>query len=145
MLADDRQRQMMPSARRATPERVLAILIVLVSVSALAYRVWTAAPGVSDRADEMRAAYASLAARLPDTTRVGFVTTSPGQPPTSEAWFLAQNALAPRLLGTNLDEVAVVISMPSAPASLDADPRLAAFELMTTGDKGIRVYHRRTP
>jgi hypothetical protein len=100
----------MPSARRSAPERVLAILIVLVSVSAFAYRVRTAAPVVPDRVDETLAAYAALASRLPEASRIAFVATSPGEPPASEAWFLAQNALAPRLLETDLARVSFVIS-----------------------------------
>jgi hypothetical protein len=88
--------------------------------------------------------YASVAAELPAGARIGFVSLLADRAASGAARFIAQNALAPRLLDSDLTAVSFVVTTPAAPrGELDDDPRLTGFELIRTSAGGIRIYRRR--
>jgi hypothetical protein len=127
------------------PEPRLATVVVAVSLLALVHRLVVAAPEAPDRAAEALAGYEAVAPRLASADRIGFAPFHANAAAAGAAQLLAQNAVAPRLIDTDLGAVAVVISMPAASAALDADPRLAAFDLVGVSEAGIRIYRRRSP
>jgi hypothetical protein len=57
--------------------------------------------------------------------------------------YTAQNALAPRVVDTDLAAVSFAVTTPAASDSADDDPRLAGFELVRASTGGIRIYRRR--
>ena len=86
--------------------------------------------------------YSALAPSIDAGLRVGFIGAGPDPTAAGLAHFLAQYALAPRVVDESLAAVTMAISAPGAPASLDGDPRLAGFELERVGEGGVRVYRR---
>ena len=124
-------------------ETVLAALVVLCSLASLAYRDMVGARSVTDDVAPLLTLYTSVASRLPAGERIGFVSSVADRARSTAMLYLAQNALAPRLLDPGLAEVSHVISTPSAPESLDDDPRLTDFQLSGSTPEGIRIYRRR--
>jgi hypothetical protein len=90
------------------------------------------------------AKYEAIEPAIPPRARVGLIQNSPpfGGGAVS-AHYLAQFAFAPRVVDLDVSGVTVVVSEPGTGPDLDRDPRLAAFDLVTVGDGGIRLYRRR--
>lgn len=122
---------------------LLVALVVSCSLGSLAYREAVGARPVADDIGRLLALYASVAADLPPGERIGFVSAVSDRAKSGAMMYLAQNALAPRLLDANLAAVSLVISTPAAPQSLDDDLRLIGFELIGRTPGGIRIYRRR--
>ena len=124
-------------------DALLAGLVVSSSLASLTCRDAVGARSAADNVGRVLTLYASVAAHLPAGERIGFVSSIAARDESGAAMFLAQNALAPRLLDANLAAVSLVISAPAAPESLDDDPRLIDFELIGRAPGGIRIYRRR--
>jgi hypothetical protein len=124
-------------------ETALAALVVLCSLASLAYRDMVGARSVTDDVAHLLTLYTSVASRLPADERIGFVSSVADRARSTAMLYLAQNALAPRLLDPGLAGVSHVISTPSTPESLDDDPRLTDFQLIGSTPEGIRIYRRR--
>jgi hypothetical protein len=124
-------------------ERLLALVVVACSVGSLAYLDAVAAPSAADGAGRLLAVYSIVAAELPATGRIGFVSRIADRAAAGAAASTALNAFAPRVLDSDLSAVSFVISTPSAPRELDDDPLLTDFELIRTSAGGIRIYRRR--
>ena len=124
-------------------ETVLAALVVLCSLASLAYRDTVGARPAPDDVARLLNLYTSVASRLPAGERIGFVSSVADRARSTAMLYLAQNALAPRLLDPGLAGVSHVISTPSTPESLDDDPRLTDFQLIGSTPEGIRIYRRR--
>jgi hypothetical protein len=93
---------------------------------------------------ETLAWYEAIEPAIPAGARVGLIPNTPAfGGGTISAHYLAQFALAPRVVDLDLSQAAVVVSEPAAAPALDHDPRLAAFDLVRIGEAGIRVYRRR--
>ena len=125
-------------------EALLALAVVVCSVGSFAYRDASTARSPTAGVGHLMTLYASVAAELPIGARVGFVSLLADRAASGAARFIAQNALAPRLLDSDLTAVSFVVTTPAAPrGELDDDPRLAGFELLRTSAGGIRIYRRR--
>lgn len=124
-------------------DALLAALVVFCSVASLVYRGAVGARPAADDVGRILTLYASVAADLPAGERIGFVSAVAARAESGAMMYLAQNALAPRLLDADLAAVSFVISTPAAPESLDADVRLIGFELIGRPPGGIRIYRRR--
>lgn len=86
--------------------------------------------------------YRDLRARVPFDARVAFIQTGTETIAQSMTHFLAQYALAPRVIAQTVDGAAFVVSAPAAPAATDTDPRLEGFTLVEVGRGGVRLYRR---
>jgi hypothetical protein len=126
----------------AVLETTLAGLVVLCSLASLAYRDAVGARPAPDDVARLLTLYTSVASGLPPGERIGFVSSVADRARSTAMLYLAQNALAPRLLDPGLAGVSHVISTPSAPESLDDDPRLTDFHLIGRTPEGVRIYRR---
>lgn len=124
-------------------DSLLAALIVAACTGSFAYRVATAAPSASDNVGRLMSVYADAATMLRTAERIGFVAPGSSRADAGAARFAAQNAFAPKLIERDLEAATHVVSVPGAPAALDADPRLTSFELIGIVPDGIRIYRRR--
>jgi hypothetical protein len=132
--------------RLGTPaftDALLAVLVVSCSLASLAYHDIVGPRSAADGVGRLLTLYASVASDLPADARIGFVSSIADRTRSAATMNLAQNALVPRLLDPTLAAVSFVISTPSAPESLDDDPRLTGFELIRSTPEGIRIYQRR--
>lgn len=123
-------------------EAMLAFLVVACCLGALGHRVAVDRPA-PDNVGEILASYAAVASDLPAVGRIGFLSLIANPTTAGATAFLAQNALAPRLLDPNLTAVPFVVTTPRAPKTLDDDPRLTSFDLITASPAGIRISRRR--
>jgi hypothetical protein len=124
------------------------VTVVRLGVAAVAFwcswsavRDWT--PPAEMDVGRLLSYYAGVEPAIPADVRVGFVAGVSEGTDSTAAHYLAQYALAPRVVDTDLATVAFVVTAPGADARLDADPRMVAFELTTVAGGGVRVYRRR--
>lgn len=130
-------------ARPAAIARWLVAFVVSWSLGSLIYAV-AAAPGEAPGGvDGLMRVYADVALQLPPSERIGFISLIADPKSAGIVAYSAQNALAPRLLDRDLSSVALVITTPDAPRSVDDAPRLRGFALVGTSAGGIRIYQRR--
>lgn len=139
------QRQWIKRTAKASAcsDTFLALLVVVCSLGSFAYRDAVAAKSTADGVGHLMTLYASVASELPAGARIGFVSLIADRAASGATTSVAQNALAPRLLVSDLTAVSFVITTPAAPRALDNDPRLTGFELLRTSAGGIRIYRRR--
>ena len=90
-----------------------------------------------DDARELVECYLELTPALPPSGRIGFLRTTAQEPDASRQYFLAQAALAPRIVDAASEEVQLVVSGPHGPATV------AGFDLLATASNGARAYGRR--
>jgi hypothetical protein len=77
---------------------------------------------------------------------VGFLETSPDDEFNTITYYVAQQALAPRVLSRQAAANAeFVVTTPGAPADVAASPALAGCRLVGTGDGDVRVFRRGPP
>jgi hypothetical protein len=123
-----------------------SFVLVAISVSCLTglLRIATAPRGpVGNDVDRAVEGYLRVAPIVPKNRVVGFLSFAPDEPTVVMQLFIAQNAMAPRVLARSLDQAAFVVTAPNAPELADEDPRLAAFERISRGPEGILVFRRR--
>lgn len=90
-------------------------------------------------------AYRKLRIDLPASGPIGFVPVSNNPTLNAGNHFVAQYALAPRVVLAMVDdEVSFVVSGINASAATDTDPQLAGYELAGIRDMGIRIFRKRT-
>jgi len=122
----------------------------LVTIVFAAWQALTAPPAVrdvtSDQISQMLAAYRKLPTYLPAAGEIGFVTTT-GDPTFDSAnYYVAQYALAPRVVVLPIGpHVRFVITGVNAPPGIDRMPVLQGFELVALRDMGVRVFRRAGP
>lgn len=116
----------------------MSALVLGLCVGFLVHRVVTSERPTPDNVGPLLDWYHRVSAEVPSDGRIGFLSTVED----STAMFVAQHALAPRLLVTTFDDTAVVITGPGASAVVDQDPRLVGFRLQAVSSGGVRVYRR---
>jgi hypothetical protein len=122
----------------------------LVTIVFAAWQALTAQPAVrdvaSDQITQMLAAYRKLPTYLPAAGEIGFVATT-GDPTFDSAnYYVAQYALAPRVVVLPIGpHVRFVITGVNAPPGIDRTPALQGFELVALRDMGVRVFRRAGP
>jgi hypothetical protein len=129
--------------RSAVIDTWLAALVVACSLASLLYEVAVTPRSAPDGADRLLTLYAGVAVELPPAERVGFVSLIADRNTAGAVAYAAQNALAPRLLDTDLGNVTFAITTPKAPQAVDHDPRLRGFVPTATAVGGVRIYRRR--
>lgn len=85
-----------------------------------------------------------LARVLPRDGRIGYLehSTSPHDPPSVRTFYVAQYALAPRVLVRNLEPEFLIVLRDHAEQN---DPRLSGFRIFRYVPGGHRVFQRLTP
>jgi len=131
---------------QSTAVRVAALVTVMFS----AWQGLTAQPPVRDatpdQISQMRAAYRQLTTYLPASGEIGFLMTTDNQTFNSANYYVAQYALAPRVVVLPIgSHVRFVITGVNAPPGIDRMPVLEGFELVGLRDMGVRVFRRATP
>ena len=131
---------------QSTAVRVAALVTVMFS----AWQALTAQPPVRDvtpdQISQMRAAYRQLTTYLPASGEIGFLMTTDNQTFNSANYYVAQYALAPRVVVLPIgSHVRFVITGVNAPPGIDRMPVLEGFELVGLRDMGVRVFRRAKP
>jgi len=124
-----------------TPEP-WALLVGAVGVALLLAAVGAPAPVATHAVGPVLAAYRTAALDLPDRGPIAFVTTSDDPTTASAHQYLAQHALAPRLVVVSTDEVAAAVTEPGAPTRVDAILAAVGLRLVRVTAEGVRVYRR---
>jgi len=104
---------------------------------------WRGAVPADPTVDALLRSYLSVAPVLPPDARVGFLPVTADPTLATTTHFLAQYALAPRVVDLEFRDVALAVTGPGAPPAVDEDARLVGFELILVSDGGVRVYRRR--
>ena len=107
-------------------------------------------PVPPDLIGSARLAFAQLERDLPAADPVGFLPTIGDPTLAAASQYVAQYALAPRVIETSFEGVRFVVAGPTATPQTDTDPRLAGYALAAVRDGGIpngqiRVYRRVAP
>jgi hypothetical protein len=125
-----------------TPEP-WALLVGMAGVAALVMVALSPAPVVTLAVGPVLNAYRGATRDLPARGRILFVTTSNDPTTSSAQQYLAQQALAPRLVALAIgEEVNAGVTGPGAPAEADARMAAAGFRLVRVTAAGVRVYRR---
>ncbi len=119
----------------------------LVTIVFAAWQALTAQPAVraatSDRVGQLLAAYRKLPPYLPPAGQIGFVSTTADPTFNSANYYVAQYALAPRVVVLPIGpHVRFVITGVNASPDLDRQMAGQGFELAGLRDMGIRVFRR---
>jgi hypothetical protein len=123
--------------------RYLVVILALIAMAQSAAYVARMPPPPADGIGAVLAAYRSVAPMLPADGLIGFVETSADADLNRLHYYLAQHALAPRVLSQASDVTAnVVVTTPGGPLDAGTVPRLAGFTLVGTGVGEIRVFRR---
>jgi hypothetical protein len=123
--------------------KYVVVVLALIALAQSAVHVARMPPPPADGIGAVLAAYESVAPLLPADGLIGFVETSADADLNRLNYYLAQHALAPRLLSREPDVAAnVVITTPGGPPDAEKVPRLAGFTLIGTGLGEIRVFRR---
>lgn len=118
---------------------VLALIALLQSAMYLA----RLGPPRQDGIGPILDAYRSVAPLLPPHGVVGFIGTAPDAEFNTLAYYLAQQALAPRVVSLEVGTgAAVVITTTGAPDSVTELPALKGFRLAGTGAGYVRVLRK---
>jgi hypothetical protein len=122
-----------------------AILVLIALAQSAAYLV-TAGPSPPDGIGSLIAAYDSVERLLPPDGVVGFAETSADVEFNTITYYVAQQALAPRVLSREAAaDAEFVVSTPGAPADAGKLPALAGCRLVGTGVGDVRVFRRGPP
>jgi hypothetical protein len=122
-----------------------ATLAVIALLQTAAYLVRTGPPR-QDGIGPILTAYRSVGPLLPPDGTVGFVPTAPDANFNAMNYYLAQQALAPRLVSWELVAAAdVVITSTGAPDNVTELPALTGFRLTGTAAGFIRVLRKEHP
>ena len=124
-------------------QRNLVALLVLIALAQGATYLVTAGPSPPDGIGSFLAAYRSVERFLPPDGVVGFVETSADVEFNTITYYVAQQALAPRVLSRQAGATAeFVVTTLGTPADGGGSPALAGCTLVGTGDGGVRVFRR---
>ncbi len=120
--------------------RSLGAILMLIALAQSAAYLVTAGPSPPDGIGSFIAAYHSVERFLPPDGVVGFVETSANVEFNAITYYVAQQALAPRVLSRETGATAeFVVTTPGA-ADVDRIPALAGRRLVGTGDSDVRVF-----
>ena len=128
----------------------MKIAIVVVASVALAQSVWSVLkhPGTPpDNIGSILAAYESIAPLLPDDGVIRFVDTAADADVNTVNYYVAQQALAPRVLSREPGvDAEFFITATGAPSDAGAvSPSVARLVLVGTGAGDVRVFRRAAP
>ena len=119
------------------------VLALIATAQTIAYLV-SAGPVPADGIGTILKAYRSVANFLPPDGLVGFIGTSKDDDFNGINYYLAQQALAPRVFSWKNDAGAnIVITTTGAPPNASSNPALQSFVLIGTGDGEIRILRNR--
>lgn len=122
-----------------------AALAFVALLQSAGYLVRTGSPK-QDGIGPILAAYHSVAPLLPPHGLVGFIDTAPDAEFNTVNYYLAQQALAPRVVSREIGAgTAVVITATGAPESVTDLPALKGYRLTGTGGGYIRVLRKEQP
>lgn len=127
---------------RARLERWWAFGLLAVSVSSLAFVNHSSPARPADGVGHVISLYTRVADAVGTNDGIGFLTVAPEPAGAVAVFFLAQHALAPRIVTQDIAASKVVVSSPGATSKLDGDPRLSGFSLQKVIEGGIRIYVR---
>jgi hypothetical protein len=119
------------------------------TIAAAAWQLLTASEAPRDETaaqiDAALRAYRGLTLDLPADGRIGFIATTPNEVFNAANHFVAQYALAPRLVLRAFDpgQVTFVVTGVNSPANISGHPDLLGFELVAIRDFGICVFRKR--
>ena len=123
-----------------------AVAIALIALAQSAAYLVRSEPSTPDGIGSLIAAYKSVAPLLPVDGVVGFVDTSPNVDVNTVNYYVAQQALAPRVLSREIGaEAEFVITTTAAPQDVTTPPALDGFTLVGAGEGNVRVFRRRGP
>lgn len=133
-----------------TMQRTAVRVAALVTVMFSAWQALTAEPpvreAISDQVTQMRAVYSQLTTYLPASGEIGFLMTTDNPTFNSANYYVAQYALAPRVVVLPIgSHVRFVITGVNAPPGIDRTPPLQGFELVGLRAMGVRVFRRAGP
>lgn len=123
-------------------EPVLSAAAVLVAVVSLGLYSFSYRRAPEIDVGSIIEQYAEVSVTVPPDERVGFLQTMPDPTDAAAALFLAQFALAPRVVDSALEDVRFIVTAPGAPSTVNTAPQLIGFELRALGTGGIRIYQR---
>ena len=124
--------------------KIGAVLLALIATGqTIAYLV-SAGPVPADGIGPILKAYRSVADFLPPDGLVGFIGTSKDDDFNGINYYLAQQALTPRVLSwKNAADASIVITTTGAPPNVSSIPALQSFALIGTGEGEIRILRNR--
>jgi hypothetical protein len=126
--------------------KYVAFTLALVALAQSAAYVARMPPPPDDGIGAVLAAYESVAPMLPAEGVIGFVNTAANDDLNTLNFYLAQHALAPRLLSREPDAATdFAVTATGAPPDVGKTPALARFRLIGTGAGEIRVFRRQRP
>lgn len=126
-------------------KKFCAALALIALLQSAAYLV-RSGPPKPDGIGPILDAYRSVRPLLPPHGVVGFVDTAPTAEFNAINYYLAQQALAPRVVSLETGtEAAVVITATGAPESVIDLPALKDFQLVGTAGGYVRVLRRKEP
>jgi hypothetical protein len=126
--------------------RIFCAVLAFIALLQSAASVVRCGPPKRDGIGPILAAYRSVAPLLPPHDVVGFVETAPDAEFNTINYYLAQHALAPRVVSREIGAgTVVVITATGAPESVTDLPALKGFRLIGTGGGYIRVLRKEQP
>jgi hypothetical protein len=126
--------------------KILAAFLAVIALSQSAVYLVRTGPPREDGIGPILNAYRSVAPLLPPHGVVGFIATAPDAEFNTINYYVAQQALAPRIVSLEAGPAAaVVITATGAPDTVTQLPALKGFRLTATGAGYIRVLRKDNP
>jgi hypothetical protein len=126
--------------------KFVAAILAVIALSQSAAHLLRTGPPKEDGIGPILNAYRSVAPLLPPRGVVGFIATAPDTEFNTINYYVAQQALAPRIVSLEAGpSAAVVITATGAPDTITELPALKGFRLTATGAGYIRVLRKDTP
>lgn len=126
--------------------KIACVVLAFIAMSQSAAHLLRSGPPRQDGIGPILDAYRSVTPLLPPHGVVGFIDTAPDAEFNAINYYLAQQALAPRVVSLEIGTgAAVVITATGAPESVTELPALKGFRLTGTGAGYIRVLRKNDP
>jgi len=126
--------------------RNVVAAVTLVALGQTAGHLIMLGPPTPDQIGPLLAAYESVEGMLPAGGSVGFLATSQDEVLNTVNYYVAQQALAPRVLTRDLGSTTeFIVTTTGIPQDGGGHPALSGFRLAGTGVLDVRVFRRRQP
>jgi hypothetical protein len=124
---------------------VLALLTILIAAVELCVRA-SRPERVVDHIGPGLDLYRAVSANLPAAGAIGFIATTDNSLFNTANYYVAQHALAPRVLLNPSDaKVEFVVTGADAVRNITSDPKLHGFQLVAEYDRGVKLFRRIRP
>ena len=122
--------------------RKLAVTIGSIAIAQSIWHLVTAPPPVADGIGGLISAYRSIAMFLPPHGVVGYLETSPDPDFNTVNYYVAEQALAPRILSREATATADIVITTTGSQNEASSQTPVGLTLMATGPSNIRVFRR---